>query len=111
MRQPYFSSTLISCGLALLLAGPAAWAESGCLSLSGCSYQAGQGLPGQGPAPPRAPAPGPRAPVVVNSCDAGGCLDPDGRRYNNSTNEVQNGVFLDPQGRRCIRSGEHLQCG
>lgn len=110
MRRAEVSTAFLSCALALLLASPAAWAENSCLSLSGCSYQAGQGLPGQDPAAPRPPAPDRQPPVIINSCDAGGCLDPDGTRYNGRATEGENGVFLDPQGRRCVRSGVHLQC-
>jgi len=92
----------------MLLAGPAIRAEDGCPSLSGCAYQAGQGLPGRDAAS-RQPAPPERPPVDVNSCDAGGCMDRNGKRYNGRA-EPENGVYLDPQGRRCVRSGDRLQC-
>jgi hypothetical protein len=98
-------------GLALLLAGPAGWAEDGCPSLSGCPYQAGQGLPGRDAASRQPSPPEVRPPVILNSCDAGGCVDPNGARYNGQGAETDNGVYLDPQGRRCIRSGDRLQCG
>ena len=111
MHERHFPGNFFLCGLALLLAGTAAWAENGCPSLSGCSYQAGQGLPGQNPVSPRPSTPGVQPPVILNSCDAGGCLDPDGTRYNGRNTDSENRVFLDPQGRRCVRSGEHLQCG
>ena len=94
--------------LALSLPIPAVWAEDACPSLSGCAYQAGQGLPGHD-APSRQPAPPERPPVIINSCDAGGCLDPNGTRYNGRA-EPESGVYLDPQGRRCVRSGDRLQC-
>lgn len=94
--------------LVLLLASPAVRAENACPSLSGCSYQAGQGLPG-GDAASRQRAPPERPPVIVNSCDAGGCIDPNDTRYNGRA-ETENRVYLDPQGRRCVRSGDRLQC-
>ena len=96
---------------ALLFVGAAARAEDGCQSLSGCPYQAGQGLPGRDTSARPAPVTEPRPPVILNSCDAGGCTDPAGTRYNGRPGESENGVYLDPQGRRCVRSGDRLQCG
>jgi hypothetical protein len=110
MRPPHFTLVPGMFALALLLASVAAWAEDGCPSLSGCSYQAGQGLPGGDPASRQSTPPEVRPPVNINSCDAGGCLDPNGTRYNGRAVEPENGVFLDPQGRRCVRSGDRLQC-
>ena len=96
---------------ALLLANTAAWSADGCPSLSGCAYQAGRGLPGSDQ-DTRQPAPtAARPPVIVNSCDAGGCTDPNLTRYPGREGELQNGVYLDPQGRRCVRSGDRLECG
>ena len=111
MRERHFQDIFFLCQLVLLLASPAAWADNGCPSLSGCPYQAGQGLPGQSPGTLQPSVPVSRPPVIVNSCDAGGCLDPDGTRYNGGTVDSEPRVYLDPQGRRCIRSGEHIQCG
>jgi hypothetical protein len=102
-------SSLIGC--ALLFCGGSLSAQDGCPSLSGCPYQAGRGLPGRETGPREAPAAEPRPPVILNSCDAGGCTDPTGTRYNGRSSESENGVYLDPQGRRCVRSGDQLQCG
>jgi hypothetical protein len=93
---------------ALMLASAVIRAEDACPSLSGCAYQAGQGLPGRDAASRQAASPE-RPPVIVNSCDAGGCIDPNGTRYNGRS-EPENNVYLDPQGRRCVRSGDRLQC-
>jgi hypothetical protein len=98
-------------GWALLLASPASGAEDSCPSLSGCPYQAGQGLPGRDAASRPPSPPEVRPPVILNSCDAGGCIGPNGARYNGHAGETDNGVYLDPQGRRCVRSGDRLQCG
>ena len=94
-----------------MLAGRAAWAEGSCPSLSGCPYQAGQGLPGRDSTARQPSTSDPRSPVILNSCDADGCLAPNGIRYNGRATEPEDGVFLDPQGRRCVRSGDRLQCG
>ena len=71
-------------------------------------------------APVRAPAPAPvlpdkppTAPVIINSCDAGGCSDVNAKRYNGSANSNDgnsDGLYLDSSGRRCVRSGAWLQC-
>ena len=109
MRQ-LFLLPLARCFYALLLlsGSPDARAEDACPSLSGCAYQAGKGLPGREEAA-RQVAPPEKPPAIINSCDAGGCMDTDARRYNGRT-DPENGVFLDPQGRRCVRSGNLLQC-
>ncbi|SMP70068.1 hypothetical protein [Noviherbaspirillum suwonense] len=111
MTPRHFISAVLAGALALLLAGAASGADDGCPSLSGCSYQAGRGLPAQEPAVRQPPAPESRPPVIINSCDAGGCVDPNGARYNGRAAEPESGVYLDPQGRRCVRSGDFLQCG
>jgi hypothetical protein len=108
--HPYPRSSCI-CGLALLLAGSVASAEDGCPSLSGCAYQAGQGLPGHEPASRQPAPPEVRPPAILNSCDAGGCTDTEGTRHNGRAAEPESGVYLDPQGRRCVRNGDRLQCG
>lgn len=95
----------------LLLAGAAVRADDACPSLSGCPYQAGRGLPGHEPEPRQPAAAQGRAPIILNSCDAGGCIDPNETRYNGPAGEPDTGVYLDPQGRRCVRSGDRLQCG
>ena len=111
MRPLHLKLAPAMCALVWLLGSGVAWANDACPSLSGCSYQAGQGLPG-GDSVQRQPAsPEVRPPVNLNSCDAGGCLDPNGTRYNGRAAEPDNGVYLDPQGRRCVRSGDRLQCG
>jgi hypothetical protein len=106
-------SLLSACilGLALLLDSASARADDACPSLSGCSYQAGHGLAGNESASRQTAPPELRPPVILNSCDAGGCLDSNGTRYNGRAGESGNGVYLDPQGRRCARTGDHLQCG
>jgi hypothetical protein len=60
----------------------------------------------QPPAPGAMAAPPSAAPVQVNRCDAGGCTDINGARYNGG---VGNAV-IDAQGRLCTRSGLTLQC-
>jgi hypothetical protein len=111
MGLTVFSMLPCMFGLALLLSSAAVWADDACPSLSGCAYQAGRGLPGSG-AEPRQPAPPEvRPPVILNSCDAGGCIDSNNTRYTGRASESENGVYLDPQGRRCVRSGDRLQCG
>lgn len=110
MRQHHYPGTSAPCGLAFLLAISAAWADNTCPSLSGCPYQAGQGLPVRETGSGRPSTPEVRPPVILNSCDGGGCIDPDGTRYNGRTTEAENGVYLDPQGRRCVRSGAWLYC-
>jgi hypothetical protein len=111
MRSRHFPISACILGLALLLDLAAAWADDACPSLSGCSYQAGQGLPGGEPASRQSAPAEVRSPVIINSCDAGGCLDPNGTRYNGRAAASENGVYLDPQGRRCVRTGDRLQCG
>lgn len=101
------------CALLLSTIGTAALAQAGCSSLSGCPYQAGRvdhtGRDARRAA--RFPALQDRPPVMLNSCDAGGCAGPDITRYNGSPTGTEGGVYLDPAGRRCVRSGEWMQCG
>jgi hypothetical protein len=111
MRPRIFPISFWLCGLALLLASTASRAEDSCPSLSGCSYQAGQGLPGRDASSRQPSPPEVRPPVNINSCDAGGCVDPNGVRYNGRVAEPGSGVYLDPQGRRCVRNGDRFQCG
>jgi hypothetical protein len=111
MRPGYFPLPACILGLALLLDFAGARADDACPSLSGCSYQAGHGLPGGEPASRQAAPPELRPPIILNSCDAGGCLDPNGTRYNGHAAGSDHGVYLDPQGRRCVRTGDRLQCG
>jgi hypothetical protein len=113
MRPRPTALSLWLCVLALGAGSAAAWAQDSCPSLSGCPYQAGRPeLPAREttmPAPP--PTSEVRPPVMLNSCDAGGCVGPDATRYNGSGAATESGVYLDPQGRRCVRSGDWLQCG
>lgn len=48
----------------------------------------------------------PSPPPAVSGCDAGGCRDSAGNRYNGGNN----GVYLDGSGRQCQRVGTSLQC-
>lgn len=112
--RPRSRAFLLQLGLAVMAAAsPALWAQPFCPTLSVCSYQAGRPvLPEREAASPtRRAAPEIRPPVILNSCDAGGCLDPEASRYNASGANSGAGVYLDPQGRRCVRSGDWLQCG
>ena len=111
MRPARLPAMQCICALALVLASPPMWAAEGCPSLSGCPYRAGQGLPDRAPAASQAAPPEMRPPVILNSCDAGGCMDPNGMRYNGRAESENGGVYLDPQGRRCVRRGDRLQCG
>ena len=54
----------------------------------------------RGPAPP---APGP---VLMNSCDAGGCYDTSGARYNGGAGNI----LIGPQGQLCTRGVVNTQC-
>lgn len=59
------------------------------------------GLPAQSPlvrAPDR--------PVIMNSCDAGGCTGTDGVRYNGGVGTT----LIGPQGRPCQKNGATVQC-
>lgn len=47
----------------------------------------------------------PSPPPAVSTCDAGGCLDSGGNRYNGN-----NGVYLNGAGRQCQRTGTSMQC-
>lgn len=65
------------------------------------------------PPPPNPPlpsagmaAPNPPSPVQINSCDAGGCTDVNGTRYNSGAGNAT----VSPQGRLCTRSGTTMQC-
>jgi hypothetical protein len=48
----------------------------------------------------------PPAPVPLNSCDAGGCLGADGKRYT----PAAGAATLDDKGRLCQRNGVWVQC-
>lgn len=48
----------------------------------------------------------PPGPVQINSCDAGGCTDINGQRYNGGVGNAS----VDGQGRLCTRSGSTMQC-
>ncbi|MFZ3287406.1 MAG: hypothetical protein WA191_11230, partial [Telluria sp.] len=48
----------------------------------------------------------PPGPVQINSCDAGGCTDINGQRYNGGVGNAG----VDGQGRLCTRSGSTMQC-
>ncbi|NHZ96879.1 hypothetical protein [Massilia sp. CCM 8734] len=79
------------------------------------------GMPAYGPrldAPPAAP-PGPRPipsalappaiappPAVISGCDAGGCTDVNGVRYNGAAGNS----VIGPQGRSCTNNGGVVQC-
>ena len=51
--------------------------------------------------PVNIPAPAP----AITGCDAGGCRDSAGNRYDGS-----NGVYLNGSGRQCQRTGTSMQC-
>jgi hypothetical protein len=53
------------------------------------------------PSPPRAPS----APSVIGLCDAGGCWDNLGRRYNGTGS-----ILYGPGGSTCVRSGDMIEC-
>jgi hypothetical protein len=56
--------------------------------------------------PPAAlPAPVP-PPVQINSCDAGGCTDTNGVRYNGGVGNA----LIGPRGQLCTRGGVNVQC-
>jgi hypothetical protein len=67
--------------------------------------------PGLQPRTPSLATPSPTAvlppsPAQINSCDAGGCTDTNGTRYNGGVgNSATTG-----QGRSCLRSGTTMQC-
>ena len=54
---------------------------------------------------PAAAAVGPSVPSVVTLCDAGGCWDNLGRRYNGAGT-----VLYGPDGKICLRSGDRIEC-
>lgn len=47
----------------------------------------------------------PAPPPAITGCDAGGCRDSAGNRYDGS-----NGVYLNGSGRQCQRTGTSMQC-
>ena len=63
------------------------------------------------PVPPSiaAPAPAlpgvPSAPVPITSCDAGGCWDSHGQRYNGSGS-----ILYNPAGKTCVRTADWIEC-
>ncbi len=48
----------------------------------------------------------PPAPVIMNTCDAGGCIGTDGQRYNGGVGSA----LIGPQGRLCSNNGIAVQC-
>jgi hypothetical protein len=52
---------------------------------------------------PVAPAPGP---VLMNSCDAGGCYDTSGARFNGGVGNT----LIGPQGQLCTKGVVYAQC-
>jgi hypothetical protein len=52
---------------------------------------------------PVAPAPGP---ILMNSCDAGGCYDTHGARFNNGVGNT----LIGPQGQLCTKGVVNTQC-
>jgi hypothetical protein len=70
----------------------------------------GGATPSYGPTlTPRPPAasPGPLpAPVRINGCDAGGCNDTSGQRYNGGVGNT----LLSPQGQLCTKGAVGAQC-
>ncbi len=57
------------------------------------------------PVPGAWSAPVAPGPVVLNRCDAGGCTDTGGARYNGAS-----GTLLSPQGRPCVSNGVSVTC-
>ena len=55
--------------------------------------------------PPSTLAPGLAPPPTINRCDAGGCTDNSGGRYNGAS-----GTLLSPQGRLCSSNGVVVNC-
>ncbi|MDQ1833461.1 hypothetical protein [Massilia scottii] len=55
------------------------------------------------PASPSVVAP---PPAVISRCDAGGCTDVNGTRYNGAAGNT----VISPQGRPCIANGGTIQC-
>jgi hypothetical protein len=47
----------------------------------------------------------PSAPSVLTTCDAGGCWDNLGNRYNGT-----GGTLIGPTGKLCIRIGDRIEC-
>jgi hypothetical protein len=45
------------------------------------------------------------SPALLNSCDAGGCWDSQGKRYNGTDTSL-----IGPAGSACVRSGERVEC-
>ncbi|NHZ89409.1 hypothetical protein F2P45_10330 [Massilia sp. CCM 8733] len=59
------------------------------------------------PAPSMAvPAPIAPPPAVISRCDAGGCTDVNGTRYNGAAGNS----VIGPQGRSCTNNGGVIQC-
>src|SRR6476661_2726974 len=58
--------------------------------------------------PPQRGAPPPAlpAPALKSTCQPGGCIDSDARRYQGGTGTT----YLDSAGRPCHRNGTWLQC-
>jgi len=55
---------------------------------------------------PAAPTIGiPSAPSVITTCDAGGCWDNLGNRYNGT-----GATLMGPTGKLCIRTGNWIEC-
>ncbi|QPI52997.1 hypothetical protein IV454_16790 [Massilia antarctica] len=57
-------------------------------------------------APSSAPSPVAPPPAVINRCDAGGCTDVNGTRYNGAAGNT----VIGPQGRSCTANGGTIQC-
>ena len=56
---------------------------------------------------PGVPAPSlPSGPPVLNSCDAGGCTDTSGGRFNGGVGTT----LIGPQGQACVRGAAGIQC-
>jgi hypothetical protein len=53
-----------------------------------------------------APVPPPSGPVRMNSCDAGGCFDTNGARYNGGVGNT----LIGPQGQLCTKGVVNAQC-
>lgn len=58
------------------------------------------------PAPSSAPSPVAPPPAVINRCDAGGCTDVNGARYNGAAGNT----VIGPQGRSCTANGGTIEC-
>ncbi|MDM5178756.1 hypothetical protein PO883_16265 [Massilia sp. DJPM01] len=58
------------------------------------------------PAPSTSPSSIAPPPAVINRCDAGGCTDVNGTRYNGAAGNT----VIGPQGRPCTANGGTIQC-